>query len=439
MWVKKTYLPQRVCAGLVAIFTALVPLYPAAMAQGASFSSRKNVAIVGFQHGLYLEDEALVYQHIREQLQASDDVQVLDPSTVKAGMQRSMVRKQGASSKKIRQAYEYFIQGVESYRTLNLSKAVSELSQSVKHYRSGIASIQDNHYLLYAHLYLGMALYFEGKVKEGQKYILEMIKLDANRDSRTLPLRDFPPKIVEIHKKQTAALSRMAKGQVQVRSDPPSAKVMLDGMEVGETPMTISNIPLGKHYIAIDLPGHDLHKQVVDVKSGLLNLPVKLSPVKMFLAQSEIEQAKQRSQKESLKQMAREMSVDYFLLGQVSPQGENLELKYQSYDVMKDQFSLVYARDLGSKRNKMDKGISKTVSQWAQSVGISEGSNKRGGKDKNAVAFDDPPKQKKKIGKKLLWIGLGAVALGAGGYFAFGRGDPDLTANVLDVSNPLNN
>lgn len=431
---------KRCMASLVAIFFTIVSLNIPAWAQEGSLS-RKNIAIVGFQHGLYRDDEEKVYNKIRSTLQSMEEFQVLDASTVEMGVMQSMSRKSQNASKKIQKAYEQFVQGVEHYRTLDLPQAIRDLNRAVKGYREGIGSLEDNHYLLYSHLYLGMALYFDGRVKEGEKLIQEMVKLDAQRKTRKLPLRDFPPKIVDIHKKQTNIVQKLPHGTILVDSNPSSARVMLDGMDVGETPITLSNVPTGQHFIAIDQAGHDLYKQLLDVKQGEQNIIANLKPQKMFLAKNQFEQEQDAAQTRTLQKMAKELSVDYFILGQIDPKDKQYTMKLQSYDVIAGSYSSVFAKDLGTKQRKIDGKVAKTTDDWVNSVVKKSSMPVTGAvdfqKDFQEPDFGKKPKKKKGFNKKILWIGLGVLAAGTGAYFIF-SGSGSATSNVLSVDNPLN-
>ncbi|MEZ4819733.1 MAG: PEGA domain-containing protein [Bdellovibrionota bacterium] len=406
--------------------------------------SRKNVAIIGFQHGVHRDEEKSVSQTIRDTLQSKEDFQVLSESTVEVEIMQPMSRLSQASSEKIQSAYEHFVQGVEHYRTLELAQAIRELNRAVKGYRAGIGSLQDNHYLLYSHLYLGMALYFDGRENEGKKIIQEMVKLDTQRKTRKLPSRDFPPKIVEIHSNQAAIVQKLPSGTIHIDSSPSAAKVMLDGMDVGETPVTISDVPAGEHFIAIDQAGHKLYKQLLDVKEGEQNIIAKLEQEKIFLAKNQFEQEKDSQQTRILQSAAKEHSIDYFILGQVEANDkQQLDMKLQSYDVMAGKYSSVFTKSVSGKPKKVSQRVVKAVEQWIDAV-VKKVSTPITGNIDFQKDFQEPSYAKKEVKKdkgfntNLLWIGLGALAVGVGGYFILAGSGGSMTSNVLNVDNPLN-
>lgn len=57
-------------------------------------------------------------------------------------------------------------------------------------------------------------------------------------------------------------------GALEVRSEPPGAKVYVDGKEVGETPADLSNIRAGGHMVRIGKEGYESHEEQVKVVEG---------------------------------------------------------------------------------------------------------------------------------------------------------------------------
>jgi len=57
-------------------------------------------------------------------------------------------------------------------------------------------------------------------------------------------------------------------GELELRSDPPGAKVYVDGKEKGETPSFLSNVRLGEHVILIVKEGYEPYEEQVKVIEG---------------------------------------------------------------------------------------------------------------------------------------------------------------------------
>jgi PEGA domain-containing protein len=59
-----------------------------------------------------------------------------------------------------------------------------------------------------------------------------------------------------------------ALGHMEVTSDPTGARVALDGKAVGQTPITLQNLPTGRHAVAIG-SGSNVVNRAVDVRAGV--------------------------------------------------------------------------------------------------------------------------------------------------------------------------
>ena len=57
-------------------------------------------------------------------------------------------------------------------------------------------------------------------------------------------------------------------GSLQVLSRPSGAQVILDGREIGRTPLVVSEVRAGRHDIRLALPGHRRWATTVDVTPG---------------------------------------------------------------------------------------------------------------------------------------------------------------------------
>ncbi len=430
----------------LAMFLVLHAYAPISYAQTFAFSSRKKIAIVGFQHGEKPAQEQKAYENIRETMQAQDHLLVLDRSTVSQSLSaQSSTREDELTQAKIEAAYEEFVKGVESYQNLNLTQAITQLENAVRGYRSGISALRDNHYLLYAHLYLGMALFFDGRPDDGKRFILEMIKLDPNRNTRTLPARDFPPTIVEIHRSLTQKIQKIANGTLNVTSTPAGATVILDGMEVGKTPMDLHNIPQGKHFLGVVMPGHEMYSRLVEVGPGPQKVAARLTAEKMFYAQNQFEQEKNQTQEQLMQKVAKDLAVDTFVLGQVTQNDKGQTVvEIQSYDVTNRKFSSVYTKTLSKKERKHASQYVSLTKQWLEQQGLDRAlaeSTLIPDQDFSDSFQAEPPPSVSKpfLGldkKKWLWIGVGAVVLG-GSLLLLSGGSDDPSGNVLNVTNPL--
>ena len=77
------------------------------------------------------------------------------------------------------------------------------------------------------------------------------------------------------------ALSRPAEitGWILVRTEPPAATVLLDGVRRGQTPLSLRNVPYGQHQVEVSRPGFETVRHVVTVGALTAVLPVGIELV----------------------------------------------------------------------------------------------------------------------------------------------------------------
>lgn len=71
----------------------------------------------------------------------------------------------------------------------------------------------------------------------------------------TLSPNAFPPNVVALYGKTAASLVARAAPVVAIVSEPPGAKVWVDGRLAGTAPLLVKNAPEGEHWIRAELPG----------------------------------------------------------------------------------------------------------------------------------------------------------------------------------------
>jgi PEGA domain len=58
-------------------------------------------------------------------------------------------------------------------------------------------------------------------------------------------------------------------GGLEVRSDPPRARVLVNGQARGSTPLVLSDLPPGDHEVVLDAGGGQQVKQFVRIEPGV--------------------------------------------------------------------------------------------------------------------------------------------------------------------------
>jgi hypothetical protein len=83
---------------------------------------------------------------------------------------------------------------------------------------------------------------------------------------RELPLAKTSPLFSQVVQQTKAAIAAGPKGVLTVQSVPSNASVMLDGVPVGKTPLSIRDVPLGTHHWRVQLPNGETAGGLVEVE-----------------------------------------------------------------------------------------------------------------------------------------------------------------------------
>lgn len=415
-----------------------------------------SMAITGFQSGKSSQEEKLRLA-LFTQLKDNKDIQILNDEDVTASLQEYTSSMTDPKSQAvIASAYERFNAGMQFYRKLDLTNALKEFNASVRGYREGISVLRDNHYLLFSHLYLGIILHFLGRVDEGKKFIQEMVMLDAQRKTRVLPARDFPPKIVELHKQITKEVLARPISVLSIDSSPTGATVMFDGAEVGKTPYIIKDIPSGQHFLSLDLQGHQYYGAPIQVNPGTQNFTTVLKE-KNGLQVYPLDQQTEVVKNE-LRSVAQRLNVDLLILGQAIMKDNNhVTAQVQIFDARNSNFSEINEETMSVKKIKFHSLVSK-IKDSAKGVSSvhsvqSISTVKTTKSDQNIkkkeissdVNFSDFDEKKTKFAddsmstpiykKWWFWGVIGVVVAGGGAYLMMKKSPAD--SNIISIPNPL--
>jgi PEGA domain len=95
--------------------------------------------------------------------------------------------------------------------------------------------------------------------------------------------RHFNPEVVALFRRAVKELDQGGLNPLHVVSAPPGARVALDGVDMGRTPLTLSRVLTGKHWLSVELAGYERFVSQIQVGAShrdrqdifLRPLPVK--------------------------------------------------------------------------------------------------------------------------------------------------------------------
>ncbi len=154
-------------------------------------------------------------------------------------------------------------QGLEKRR--RFGAAAAAYRKAIAAYDAAAPLLSDVSELSDAHLALGTVLYLTGDDANGAKELWSAISLTP---TRSFPGEATSPLFAATVKKIREKVLGGDRGSVQLVSAPPGVGVVFDGQEMGRTPLTIKDIPAGKHLWRVLMPSAEPAGGVLTVVGG---------------------------------------------------------------------------------------------------------------------------------------------------------------------------
>lgn len=427
----------------------------------AASNGPTQTAVVGLRTDNY-SFEKIVRNEVSKRLSGQRNVSLI-PEVVTHNYVSDLWREEAKNSKnKIRLARKYFIEGKKLYDKLVLDQAIRQFNRSVNAYREGVGALKDNRYLLVSHLYLGMSLIVLGKEREGQQYIREMIILDPKRDSRVLSKREFPPRVIELHKGLTQKVLKGPSGQLNIEVEPADAKIYLNGLlQKTEGPFS-TQLPVGEHFVVVERKGYRQVAKPIQIRSKPNFMKIKLEEWQPLSPYS-LQRRNNLIALDDLGNISKELSAKMLVLGSIEavPNKDDAYLLLgQVYDARSREFSKI--QKVETSLDKMDraaKSFARKISNQITTQGLVVADIRTAGS--SPVAYDQAKDFEKKISKnyfdkqaqpkqktvskkskgmpawmknKWLWYGVGAAAAIGGGYILYDQVLAGADKNTLTIT-----
>lgn len=207
---------------------------------------------------------------LRTRAEKAKSLRLIEPARVLSGDPRTR------EEETLERARAAFADGRRAYDALNLDEAIARLGQAVNLYQQTGPMIGDVEELRNALNYLGAALTLRGSPDEGESTFTELLTIDP-----TFQLSGFPPAVEKAFEQASKRIEQAPNGSVEIYSTPPYAAVYLDGRFEGVTPVTLSDVLAGTHYLRIEKVGYTVH-----------GAPLEISPNQKITSQTRLRSMK---------------------------------------------------------------------------------------------------------------------------------------------------
>ncbi len=153
--------------------------------------------------------------------------------------------------------------GRRAYDALALDDAIARLGQAVSLYQRTGPLLSDGNELEAALALLGSALVLRGSADEAESTFVELLTLDPG-----FQLGEAPPAVDRIFERAVARIDQSPTGEVEIYSTPPYAAVFLDGRFEGVTPLVLTDVVAGTHYLRVEKLGYTMYGAPLQISGG---------------------------------------------------------------------------------------------------------------------------------------------------------------------------
>lgn len=307
-----------------------------------------------------------------------------------------------ARADKVQEAAEKVAQGRKNLDDLEAMKAVEDFTEAVTLLK-GADSTRDMRALLDAMFLQAAAHATAGENAQAKKEIEVLVPLDPAREFTSTY---FPPDLLKFAAAQQK-LAENAKGELTVRTDPPGARVWVDGQFRGTSPVLVAGLSAGAHLVAAAAGGYALTQTELPPGEHLVKLePAELAgPLKRATANVAAD-PEGPGRDAAAKELGRALQVDQVLLvvAKKSPAGEQLDVIALRLEV-RDGHNLAFRQ-----------GVLKVGDEGAMNDffdALYKKDDPRDGKAPRTHFKDGGGGAKTAVGAALLGVGVAAAATGA--------------------------
>lgn len=143
--------------------------------------------------------------------------------------------------------------------------AEEALTRAIASYKAAVTALPELGEVVDAYALLAAVQYNTGRDDEGAKSLTQALTLAPERE---LPLAQTSALFNRVVTDARKAIKDGARGTLVIESSPANAPVLLDGLALGATPLTVRDVPPGLHFWRVTLPSGELAGGVVEVAAN---------------------------------------------------------------------------------------------------------------------------------------------------------------------------
>lgn len=249
---------------LYAIIVAFLPTSATAtkiavVVSSAGAGSDKAAAYVAHYLHYFLSEDGRY-----EVIDNNDKLDAVDPDAAKAFNEAEGLVKKAMSA----------------YETLELDPAADYLNKAVNKYEHFVPDLIDVKPIADALVLFGAVLILRGDEEQGIERIEQAITIFPKVEPDP---KVFNPSMRKVFQNTVEQVNKKAQGNISITSSPGYAKLYVDGVFRGITPVTAEQLAPGRHYVRLVKDGYRSFGTIVTVKGNkVTKLNGALKPTKKF-------------------------------------------------------------------------------------------------------------------------------------------------------------
>jgi hypothetical protein len=150
-------------------------------------------------------------------------------------------------------ARRHYAIGVGLIGMERFEEAIVELKEAIRLFEGNLARLKPEAIgeVIQTYVQLSVAQMRAGYEDDAEEAIAHVIRIDPQFNPAGKGLPPVYQKIVARHRRK---IEKQGSGVLEIISNPPTAKVFVDGKDVGETPVIVKKVSAGQHYVQLARP-----------------------------------------------------------------------------------------------------------------------------------------------------------------------------------------
>lgn len=196
-------------------------------------------------------------EHVLKQaMLGRPEIDVLD-------LRRALEPSSGADARRmVADAEARLTAGKLAYENLEADQAIEQLQLACERFETGYAAVQTPDKMVEAHVFLASVLLQTGSAEKAKPHYRTALFLDPKLD---LDPNRFAPEDIEALESARREIIQEETGSADITSAPVSARVYIDGVYRGTTPVKVTDLPRGNHYLLVERDGYERIAGVIDI------------------------------------------------------------------------------------------------------------------------------------------------------------------------------